>query len=177
MQLAAFYVANQAYPKVVAQMKANWAPVAEKWAWWGRLDILDLQSNTNNLVERNFGLIKYTDLGGKTQSTIHELIITLLTKTVARNIQNRALMLAGRTQSDQQRQEQRTQRIVDELVAGGAVQPPQEGSAPGLAWVQCSDSARMVCLGDLSCSCSYSGKHRRRARVWGGVGRGGQVNA
>lgn len=136
-------------------MKSAWWPVAAHWAWYGRVEVLELRANTNNLVERCFGLVKYTDLGRKAQSTIQQLVDTLLTKTVARNMQNRALMLAGRTVSDQQRAEQRTAKVVGELVANGAVKDVKE---LGRATVQCGSGTVQVCIGDLSCACSYSGE-------------------
>ena len=139
-------------------MKANWAPEAEHWAWWGREDVLQLHANTNNLVERCFGLIKYTDLGRNTQSTIHELLLLLLNKTIPRYMHTRALALAGRCTSGQQQQEQRAERLVAELVASGAVAAAEEGSAPGATCVRSQQGSVRTCTGDLSCSCSYSGK-------------------
>jgi hypothetical protein len=162
LQLNEFYTAHAHFPKVVACMKAGWEGCAHKWAWWGRLDILDLQANTNNPVERCFGLVKYTDLNRKTQSTINELVDTLLTKTVSRNMHNRALMLAGRATSGQQRQELRAKRAVEDMVVRGAVLQVAEdapaGRPPGFTWVQGLSTNVAVCTGDLSCSCAYSGK-------------------
>lgn len=118
-------------------------------AWYARVDLLDLRCNTNNPVERCFGLIKYTDLARKTQSTIQQLVETLLSKTVARNMYNRGLMLAGRSTSEQQRAEQRAERQVETLVAGGKV---QAASPEGSTTVRCDSGNKRVCVGDLSCS-------------------------
>lgn len=136
-------------------MKSAWESLAERWAWFGRVELLDLRSNTNNPVERCFGLVKYTDLARKTQSTIQQLVETLLSKTVARNMYNRGLMLAGRSTSEQQRAEQRAERRVEALVAGGKV---QAASPEGSTTVRCDSGNKQVCVGDLSCSCSYSGE-------------------
>jgi hypothetical protein len=161
MQLDLFYAAHAGYPAVCGRMKSAWEPLAAKWAWFGRVELLDLRANTNNPVERCFGLVKYTDLDQKTQSTIQQLVHTLLTRTVARNMQNRALMLAGRTTSDQQRVEQRAQRLVDQLVDGGAVQVAQAPNQLGCATVKCQTGSVTVCIGDLSCTCRYSGERER----------------
>lgn len=140
-------------------MKASWERLADKWAWWGRLDILDLWANTNNPVERHFGLLKYTDLNRVTQSPINELVDCLLRRTVPRYMHNRGMMLTGRTVSDQQRQVQRAEQVVQNLVETGAVAAAAAGGPPGLTRVNCRDGGSVkVCVGDLSCECSYSGK-------------------
>ncbi|EFN58954.1 hypothetical protein CHLNCDRAFT_50501 [Chlorella variabilis] len=127
-ELAFFILSNsQQHLPVAQRMHSSWVPCAEKWAWWGRLDVLDLQCNTNNLGERNFGLIKYTDLERRAQLTLHELLLALLTKTVPRNIQNRAHMLAGRVTSNQQQREQRAALWVQKLrimIKGRVFQQP-----------------------------------------------------
>ncbi|EFN51443.1 hypothetical protein CHLNCDRAFT_140162 [Chlorella variabilis] len=161
-ELAFFILSNsQQHLPVAQRMHSSWVPCAEKWAWWGRLDVLDLQCNTNNLGERNFGLIKYTDLERRAQLTLHELLLALLTKTVPRNIHNRAHMLAGRVTSDQQQREQRAALWVQKLVERGAVVPAADSSTPGLTLVQQGEDAPPVhsCVGDLSCSCGYSAEH------------------
>ena len=160
-QLACFILSNsQQHPPVAQRMQNSWVPCAEKWAWCGRLDVLDLQCNTSNLGERNFGLIKYTDLERRAQLTLHELLLQLLTKTVPRNIQNRAHMLAGRVTSDQQQREQRAALWVQKLVERGAVVPAADSSTPELTLMQQGEDAPPVhsCVGDLSCSCGYSGE-------------------
>lgn len=136
-------------------MKSAWAALAGRWAWFGRVELLDLRANTNNPIERCFGLVKYTDLDRKTQSTIHALVDTLLTKTVARNMYNRGMMLAGRSISEQQRAEQKAQLQMEALVAGGKV---QAASPEGCTTVLCDKGNKQVCVGDLSCSCAYSGE-------------------
>lgn len=91
--------------------------------------------------------------------TVHELLATLVTVTMPRHIQNRAHRLAGRCQSDQQQREQRAQLAVAAIVERGGV-VLAAGGAPGLAWVYDTDGelAATVCVGDLSCSCGYSGE-------------------
>lgn len=168
-QLALFYAAHAAHPAVTGRMKSAWEAVAAHWAWYGRVEVEELRGNTNNLAERCFGLLKYTDLARKAQSSIQQLVDTLLTKTVPRNMQNRALMLAGRTVSDQQRAEQRIAKAVEGLVATGAVKDVKE---LGRATVQCGSSNVHVCIGDLSCTCSYSGEEGR-VQGQGGLGHPG----
>ena len=138
-------------------MRKNWAALARHWAWFGRVGILDLEANTNNLVERFFGRLKYVFLVRNTQCTMQELVDVLLRKVVPSFMQWRAQHQVGRVTSGQQ---QRVQRWVEELVASGAVEAAAAGSTPGLTRVHGSDVNVMVCLGDLSCMCDYSGKQR-----------------
>ena len=146
-----------AYPRVVEYMRKRWESVAQHWAWWGRLDILELHSNTNNLAERGFGTLKYVDLARVTQSTIQQLVDVLLKKTVPRYMLMRAHTLSGRLTSDQRRQVQREELIVEAMSSDGAVQAAVTGP-PGSTMVQCRDATTiLVCLGDLSCGCNYSG--------------------
>jgi len=46
---------QRGWPAVAARMTKNWQAQAEHWAWWGRLDVLHLQANTNNGAERCVG--------------------------------------------------------------------------------------------------------------------------
>lgn len=160
MQLKQWYAANQAYPRVVARMTAAWEGCASHWAWWGRLDILDLHANTNNLAERCFGMIKYSDLNRDTQSTVHRLVCVLVEKTVPRYMHMRGLMLAGRLKSDQQRAEERATSWASELVSTGKVAPAARGP-PGLTFVK----GHKVCVGDLSCDCEYAGERAPRGAM------------
>ena len=163
LQLKEFYANHCQYPKVVAHMRKNWAALAGHWAWFGRVSILDLEANTNNLVERFFGLLKYVFLVRNTQCTAQELVDVLLCKVVPSFMQMRSQHQAGRVTSGQQQQVQRVQRWVEELVSSGAVAAVAAGGIPGLTSVPRHGGTVMVCLGDLSCGCSYSGERRNGA--------------
>jgi hypothetical protein len=172
LQLKEFYANHTAYPKVVAHMKKNWAGVAEKWAWFGRVDILDMEANTNNLVERFFGLLKYQFLDRHTQCTMQQLVDVLLRKVVPAFMQMRAQHQAGRVTSNQQKQVQRLLHWVEQLVSSGAVAAPAAGDVMGLTSVEQGDSSVLVCLGDLSCGCSYTGEVTARRPLqscWGAL--------
>jgi hypothetical protein len=182
MQLNGFYKEAAAFPAVLARMYHHWAGYAGHWAWWGRLDVLDLGCNTNNLVERGFGMLKYDDLGGKTQSTLQQLFDVLMRTTTPRYMRLRALLLADRIGSDQRQQAQRMRQWVAHLVATGAVQPMGDGGFPGGATVKSthSETARLLCLADLTCSCEYSGEQglggaRREGAQRGPRRRGGRA--
>ena len=99
LQLKEFYASHSQYPKVVAHMRKNWAALAGHWAWFGRVSILDLEANTNNLVERFFGLLKYVFLVRNTQCTAQELVDVLLCKVVPSFMQMRSQHQAGRVTS------------------------------------------------------------------------------
>lgn len=144
------------WPKVLAKLRKDWVPCAADWGRWGagRQDpaVAAMAQDTNNLCERNFGVVKYTDLQRKAQSTIQQLLDTLLTVTVARCMQQRALQLAGRASSDHVQRARRTEQWVQRLVSEGAVVPAAADSELGRATVEGGDSSHVVYLGDLSCS-------------------------
>jgi hypothetical protein len=116
-----------------------------------------MESNTNNLAERVFGNVKYIDLSRNARSSVIQLMDVLLIKTNSRHMQQRALQLVGRASSDQVQQGLRIQRIVDHLVNSGAV-AKEEGSSCGRASVTSDSGSAMVVLGDMTCTCSYSGE-------------------
>lgn len=162
LQVEEFCAAYRRWPKVLAKLRKDWVPCAADWGRWGagRQDpaVAAMAQDTNNLCERNFGVVKYTDLQRKAQSTIQQLLDTLLTVTVARCMQQRALQLAGRASSDHVQRARRTEQWVQRLVSEGAVVPAAADSELGRATVEGGDSSHVVYLGDLSCSCSYSGE-------------------
>jgi hypothetical protein len=49
-----------AYPAVLKYYDDNWSPIAGHWAAFGRQSVRHLRSDTNNLLERFFGKLKYT---------------------------------------------------------------------------------------------------------------------
>lgn len=109
-----------------------------------------------------FGLVKYTDLDRNTQSTLQKLVWVLLEETHLRYVTNRGLMLAGRTTSEQQRSAAEEEAEVEALVASGKVRPAVVG-IPDLTY---NVGSNTVCVGDLSCTCPYSGEGR--AGGWAG---------
>ena len=141
-------------------MRKDWAPCAADWARWGEgrqdSEVKGMGSDTTNPIERSWGLIKYGDLQRKAQNTVHQLLDALLTVTVPRCMQQRALQLVGRASSDQLQREQRIEVWVQRLVGEGAVAAVVAGSDLGQATVE-GESSTVVYLGDLSCSCAYSG--------------------
>lgn len=122
-----------------------------------------VQSCSQLQVERLFGLVKYTDLDRNTQSTLQKLVWVLLEETHLRYVTNRGLMLAGRTTSEQQRSAAEEEAEVEALVASGKVRPAVVG-IPDLTY---NVGSNTVCVGDLSCTCPYSGEGAGRR-----VGRG-----
>ena len=147
-------------------MAKNWVGDAAHWAWYGRLDVLDLEGNSNNALERQFGIIKYCDLQRNAQSTIHKLVVTLITATVVRHMRQRAQRLVGRLQSEQQRQAASKKEWVAEL-ASNVQAASGPGAPPGLVMVRTgSQSERRVSLGDLTCDFEYSGTQGSGGRAW-----------
>lgn len=46
---------QRGFPAVEARMTQNWKAQAEHWAWWGRMEVIDLEAHTNNGSERWVG--------------------------------------------------------------------------------------------------------------------------
>lgn len=160
LQLKAFYSSYATHPKVVAFMKNNWEGCAQHWAWWGRVAILELAANTNNPLERGFGMLKYTHLNRNTQCTIQQLVDVLVGTWVPAAMKQRELQLAGRVSSNQRQQVAKKEDMVGKLLAGGAVAAVMASEIPGLAAVKKlhGSGTAHACLGDLSCTCRFSGK-------------------
>ena len=102
-------------------------------------------------------------------AALQRLVNVLLERVVPAAMQRRRQALAGRgVASDQQQREQRQRKYVQELVASGAVSAAPPGSAPGLTSVRTSEEhVTTTCVGDLSCSCEFSGAWRWE---WAGSG-------
>ena len=163
LQLAAWYRKHQRLHRpVVKYMKEHWERDAERWARWGpgrqAAGVADMEQDTNNLAERSFQSLKYTDLGRNAQSTITQLVDVILTKTVPRYMQQRGQQLVGRASSDQVQMSLRIQRAVEQLVRSGAVVAEEQGSSYGRVAVTGDCGGVIVYLGDMSCTCSYSGE-------------------
>ena len=149
------------YPSVATQYRANWQGCATHWAEWGRLDILDKNCHTNNLLERFFGNLKYALLGRKTQHSLTELCQKLVEEIAPAYVDRRCYMLAGRGTSTLANYQQRRQLAVRSLLStpGAIFAPTTAGAAPGQAII-CQDGGTIhtTVLGDLSCTCGYSGE-------------------
>lgn len=144
---------------MVGNLKDNWEGCAAHWAWWGRLAVLDLEANTTNPMERWWGVLKYCHLQRSTQSSIQQLVDVLVSVCVPAAMKQRELQLAGRVRSDQLRRAQRLEETVAELASSGAVQPLPGAGIPGLTSVKkLHGGEAKACLGDLSCTCAYSGE-------------------
>jgi hypothetical protein len=167
MQAKAFMDEIQThYPNVALYFKDNWLPCAQHWADWGRLDVLDKNCHTNNLVERWFGLLKYDLLGRKTQSSINELVQLLLNKAVPYFIDRRCLQLAGRLPGSHAADSRHRHDVaVQAIVASeGVFRCPAslQSLPPGHTVVTTPGGhSYTAVLGDLSCTCNYSGAWRR----------------
>lgn len=160
VQLQAFYENHAAFTHVTSNMKQNWEELGRHWAWWGRVSILDLAANTNNPMERGFGMLKYTHLNRNTQCTIQQLVDVIIGVWVPCSMKQREQQLAGRTCSAQRKQAERREDIVAGMVASGAVEPAPALGIPGLCDVKKLGGRGSVhaCLGDLSCTCHFSGE-------------------
>jgi hypothetical protein len=149
------------YPRVASFFRDNWQSCARHWAEWGRLDVLDKNCHTNNLVERFFGICKYDFLGRKTQSSIQELIRLLLDKVVPYYIDRRCLQLAGRLADSHATSNRRHDAAVQALLEAGAIYrcpASMRGLPPGHTLVTSPGGHSFTTvLGDLSCSCQYAG--------------------
>lgn len=149
---------TEQFPAVAAYFQDNWQGCSAHWAEWGRLDILDKNCHTNNLLERWFGILKYDFLRRKTQSSITELMQLLLDDVVPAFMDRRCLQLSGRMTSALASTEQRQREAVQAIVeAGGVYRCPMPGLPPGHTVITTGGRSYTAVLGDLSCSCRYAG--------------------
>jgi hypothetical protein len=145
------------YPSIAAHYSKNWAPFATNWAEWGRTDVLDKNCHTNNLLERFMGLLKYKFLNRKTQSSLTELAQLLMDKVAPWVADRRCFQLAGRASSTLGVRNEQRETVIQKIVDEGAVYRPAAGADIGVAVVAIGNTRCNAALGDLSCSCGYSG--------------------
>ncbi len=84
-----------ALPRVVHHYSKNWEPVAEHWAQYGREDIWQMQCNTNNFLERFFGLFKHSFCDGQRSAWLTQLMQIIVCKVIPHYIRDRMKKEAG----------------------------------------------------------------------------------
>ena len=87
------------FPDVIANYTKNWQPCAERWAFWGRAEVADQSVNTNNHLERWFGMFKYIFLGGKKMTQLTQLVALLVEQVMPFYVKERVKKLAGLSSS------------------------------------------------------------------------------
>lgn len=60
----------------------HWEGLADRWVDFGRLHLLHLKCQTNNLLERFFNTLKYSFMSGRKCSRMADLVSLLLTSTL-----------------------------------------------------------------------------------------------
>ena len=143
---------SNGYDVVAEYYEANWEHDAEFWAAWGRQDIAELASDTNNLIERFFGMLKYCFADGKVIKRLDDLIKMLLYTVVPHYINDRVSKLSGINRSRAVANDARFAWQVDRLAEGeDAMVVVDEG--PGILIASSMDSnssdTYRVCVGDL----------------------------
>jgi hypothetical protein len=67
---------------VIEKYRSHWKNIAEHWARFGRLDVMELDSDTNNLIEAHFRRIKYTSSKGIRAVRLDQQIFLLCDEVV-----------------------------------------------------------------------------------------------
>ena len=80
----------------------NWEKDAEHWAFFGRKHLLLLNLNTNNHLERWFGMFKLLFMHGKKFTCLHELVLLLVEEVMPFYLQDRMKKLAALKRSGEQ---------------------------------------------------------------------------
>jgi hypothetical protein len=105
---------NNNYVAVVEKYRNGWKGCGDKWARYGRLHVAELESDTNNLVERHFRGLKYSDSGGKVCSRLDDQLILLL-KVISKFILKRENFLIASRRTEAARADGNLEFWVNEL--------------------------------------------------------------
>jgi hypothetical protein len=84
---------------VLANYVKNWQPCAEHWAFWGRREVAGQSINTNNHLERWFGVFKHIFLGGRKATQLTELVALLVEQVMPHYIKDRIKKTSGLNQT------------------------------------------------------------------------------
>lgn len=141
---------------VVDYFERNWYHDAPFWAAFGRTGLAHLYSDTNNLIERFFGLLKYSFCRGKVPQRLEHLICLLLDDVVKHYIIDRSEKVISAARTRAIAADDRFDWDMEHLInTSGALE--FGNLALGLAHA-CSTNSKSttvykVCVGDLSCTC------------------------
>jgi hypothetical protein len=80
---------------VLANYVKNWEADARHWALFGRPGLWEMDVNTNNHLERFFGLLKYNFLQKRKMPQLAQLVCVLLTDVMPYYIRGRLKKLSG----------------------------------------------------------------------------------
>ena len=136
----------------------NWEADAPYWAAWGRVGKETNGNRTNNLIERWFGLFKYSFLGGKVSSRMEDLLRVLFFKVLPNLVNQRIRKVEGDHVTFAESADRRHDNAVDQLVSSNSVHIAPRTAHIGLAAVMSSSAAGTYacCLADMSCQCYHN---------------------
>lgn len=134
----------------------HWEGLADRWADFGRLHLLHLKCQTNNLLERFFNTLKYSFMSGRKCSQMADLVRLLLTKVIPAYMHERLLKKAGRTSSQPRKAAEARRHRVQQLVQDVQVLDPIIATALIPSFSEPTAAPHQCCFGDLSCDCHQS---------------------
>jgi len=150
-----FWLEENTWEVGVSYYQEHWEGDSKYWAAYGRKHVRHLASNTNNLIERFFGLIKYTFMVGKVKQRMEDLVKLFVYVIVPHYIKDRR-----KTQGDAQARTVAIDKkhiaavkylcettgamfITDKTIGLGRISKTSKGSVGNY----------QVCVADLSCEC------------------------
>lgn len=92
-------LSDQGYTEVLEHFEKNWEKDIQEWAFFGRKHLLALGINTNNHLERWFGIFKLIFMHGRKFTCLHELVLLLVEQVMPFYLQDRLKKLACLKQS------------------------------------------------------------------------------
>ena len=105
---------NMQYTAVLQKYRSGWKDCAAQWARFGRVHVADLRSDTNNLAERHFRGLKYSDSGGRICARLDDQILLLLNVITKFTLKRQHLLCAAQ-RSVAARADERLEFSVQEL--------------------------------------------------------------
>lgn len=145
------------YTSVTDYYKKEWAGCAHHWAFFGRGDILQMRCNTNNLLERYFGKVKYQYCEGRRIGRLSDFLTIYVEKILPSYLHDRLRKDAGRMESKGSRAIRHRNHRVDVIEKTVVVVNAEMGTGRVHSFSSLQEGKRItydVCLGDLSCSCA-----------------------
>ena len=119
---ADFKVAFAAFPSVINHYSKNWEPIAPHWAEFGRLAVESIGCNTNNYLERFFGLFKHMFCQSKRQQRLVDLVKKIVEDVIPFYIRDRLKKASGLLREKHHAAKERHNYNVRVLLEGGMIE-------------------------------------------------------
>ena len=144
-------------PPVATYFEKEWEVNAEHWARWGRTEVKELQSDTNNLIEAFFRKLKYGFARRRVRQRMEDLIKLIVFEVMPHYLIERIRKVCGISTSTASEVDKRRAEDVEWLKRTPAAvmffnDSTNEAMASSTNTAQAGKSYRL-CVGELSCEC------------------------